>query len=72
MSVEEKLAILRAVECSPMPVTEALARLDVPISTYYRWRDESSALSAGEACRIFRHIKTGCGINCYRKNVIIS
>ena len=38
MSAEKKLAILRAVECSPLPVTEALARLDVPASTYYRWR----------------------------------
>jgi len=38
MSVEQKLAILRAVECSPLPITRALARLDVPTSTYYRWR----------------------------------
>lgn len=38
MSVEQKLVILRAVECSPLPITEALARLDVPASTYYRWR----------------------------------
>ena len=38
MSVEEKLAVLRAVECSPLPVTEALARLEMPSSTYYRWR----------------------------------
>ena len=38
MSIEQKLAVLRAVECSPMPATEALARLDVPVSTYYRWR----------------------------------
>jgi transposase InsO family protein len=38
MSIEQKLAILRAVACSPLPVTEALARLDVPASTYYRWR----------------------------------
>ena len=38
MSAEQKLAILRAVECSPLPVTEALACLDMPASTYYRWR----------------------------------
>ena len=38
MSAEQKLAILRAVEGSPLPVTEALARLDMPASTYYRWR----------------------------------
>jgi putative transposase len=38
MGAQEKLGILRAVECSPLPRTEALARLDVPVSTYYRWR----------------------------------
>ena len=38
MSVQEKMEILRAVECSPLPTTEALAHLDVPASTYYRWR----------------------------------
>ena len=38
MSIEQKLAILRAVECSPLPITKALARLDMPASTYYRWR----------------------------------
>ena len=38
MSVQEKMEILRAVECSPLAVTEALARLDMPASTYYRWR----------------------------------
>ena len=38
MSVQEKMEILRAVECSPLPTIEALARLDVPASTYYRWR----------------------------------
>ncbi len=38
MSAQEKLQILRAVESSPLPTTQALARLDVPTSTYYRWR----------------------------------
>jgi transposase InsO family protein len=38
MSVEQKLQLLRAVEASPLATTEALARLDVPASTYYRWR----------------------------------
>ena len=38
MSLEQKLQLLRAVEASPLPTTEALARLDVPASTYYRWR----------------------------------
>jgi len=38
MNAQHKLEILRAVECSPLPVAETLARLDVPASTYYRWR----------------------------------
>jgi putative transposase len=38
MSAEEKMEFLRAVECSPLSATETLARLDVPASTYYRWR----------------------------------
>jgi len=38
MNAQDKLEILRTVECSQMPVTEALARLDLPAATYYRWR----------------------------------
>ena len=38
MSVSRKLEILRTVEASPLPTREALARLDVTPSTYYRWR----------------------------------
>lgn len=38
MKPEEKLEILRAVESSQAPVTEALIRLGVPFSTYYRWK----------------------------------
>ncbi len=38
MSAEQKLQILRAVESCGLPVREALARMDVPASTYYRWR----------------------------------
>lgn len=38
MSAHQKLQILRAVEGSPLSTAEALARLDVPASTYYRWR----------------------------------
>lgn len=38
MSAQEKLELLRAVEASPLGVTEALARLDLSPSTYYRWR----------------------------------
>ena len=37
MSAEEKLEILRLVECSPLPTTQALGRPDLPASTYYRW-----------------------------------
>lgn len=38
MSCRQKLEILRAVETSSLPAGEVLERLDVPPSTYYRWR----------------------------------
>jgi RNA-directed DNA polymerase len=38
MKPEQKLEILRAVELSSLPVKESLIRLDVPSSTYYRWK----------------------------------
>jgi len=38
MRPEQKLQILRLVESSPFGVRETLGRLDVPVSTYYRWR----------------------------------
>jgi len=38
MSAQRKLQILRTVESSALPAADALARLDVSPSTYYRWR----------------------------------
>jgi transposase len=38
MTPEQKREILRAVESSVLPAKEALLRLDVPFSTYYRWK----------------------------------
>ena len=38
MLSEHKLEVLRAVEASELPVREALAQLEIPRSTYYRWR----------------------------------
>ena len=38
MSAEEKLDLMRTVESSPLSAAETLAKLDVPVSTYYRWR----------------------------------
>jgi len=38
MPAEKKLEVLRAVESSPLSVKETLERLDVALSTYYRWR----------------------------------
>jgi len=38
MKPEQKLEILRCVESSPLSTQEALERLEVPSSTYYRWR----------------------------------
>jgi len=43
MSAQEKIELLRAVEASPLGVTEVLARLDLPRSTYYRWRRQFHA-----------------------------
>jgi transposase InsO family protein len=38
MTPEQKWEILRAVESSSLPVKESLILLDVPSSTYYRWK----------------------------------
>jgi transposase len=38
MSPDRKLQILRALESVKPPKKEALARVDVPHATYYRWR----------------------------------
>ena len=38
MSAQKKCEILRAVEGCGLPVRRALAKLDVPASTYYRWK----------------------------------
>jgi transposase InsO family protein len=38
MTPEQKLEILGAVASSGLPAKEALTRLDVPSSTYYRWK----------------------------------
>ena len=38
MLSEHKLEVLRAVEASELPVLEVLDQLEIPGSTYYRWR----------------------------------
>ena len=38
MSAQKKLEVLRVVEGSDLPVRDALCWLDIPPSTYYRWR----------------------------------
>jgi putative transposase len=40
MNVDEKMTLLLAVEKSGFAITDALRRLDVPRSTYYRWRSK--------------------------------
>ena len=40
MLSEHKLEVLRAVEASELPVGEVLDQLEIPRSTYYRWRDQ--------------------------------
>ena len=38
MLSEHKLEVLRAVEASELPVRKVLDQLEIPCSTYYRWR----------------------------------
>ena len=40
MLSEHKLEVLRAVEASELPVREVLDQLEIPRSTYYRWRSQ--------------------------------
>lgn len=40
MNMDEKLELLNAVEASGFKITKALRALDVPRSTYYRWRSK--------------------------------
>jgi len=40
MNSDEKMTLLLAVEDSCFKITEALKRLDIPRSTYYRWRSK--------------------------------
>ena len=40
MLSEYKLEVLRVVEASELPVGEVLAQLEIPRSTYYRWRHQ--------------------------------
>ena len=40
MLSEHKLEVLRVVEASELPVGEVLAQLEIPRSTYYRWRHQ--------------------------------
>ena len=48
MSAERKLEIIRAVEGSRLPTREALERIDLPASTYYRWRRNYASGGAPE------------------------
>ena len=38
MLSEHKLEVLRAVEASELPIRKVLDQLEIPCSTYYRWR----------------------------------
>jgi transposase InsO family protein len=43
MSAERKLEIIQTVESSGLPIREALERIDLPPSTFYRWRRNYAA-----------------------------
>jgi RNA-directed DNA polymerase len=47
MTPEEKLEILGAVESSSLPVKDSLTRLDLPSSTYYRWKENFARRGKG-------------------------
>lgn len=38
MSKYRKLEILSAVESSRLPISEALSKIDIPVSTFFRWK----------------------------------
>lgn len=38
MSNFKKFNLLRSVECSGLPITRACKKLDIPLSTFYRWK----------------------------------
>lgn len=40
MNVDEKLTLIMAIEQSGFTISEALKRLDIPRTTYYRWRSK--------------------------------
>ena len=40
MNIDEKMTLILAIQESGFGVTEALKRLDIPRSTYYRWRSK--------------------------------
>lgn len=46
MNIDEKLELIRAVETSGFTITESLKHLDVPRTTYYRWRSKFRKLGA--------------------------
>jgi transposase InsO family protein len=50
MSAKEKLELLRAVESSGLAVTVALRQLQIPTSTYYRWRRKFRAGGVPALC----------------------
>jgi putative transposase len=56
----EKLEIIRLVEGSHLPVRRTLARIGVPVTTFYRWYDRTGSM-APRAWRIVRPDRAGSG-----------
>ena len=67
MLSEHKLEVLRAVEASELPVREVLDQLEIPRSTYYRWRHHFRK-RGWQACGTVSQDQDGFGIRSCPKN----
>ena len=59
MLSEHKLEVLRTVEASELPVREVLDQLEIPRSTYYRWRHHFRKRGVGRLAGPSPRIRTG-------------
>ena len=46
MSKDQKMNMIRNIESSGLRISQALKKLDMPRSTYYRWKDKLRTLGS--------------------------